>query len=239
MKTNTRTFKSWIDVRNHTIRCIENNKSYKIDEFYGPISLEEINSYKNISEFKNKYPKTSFKLNFWNRLRYDGKSTISQKVWAREDIISTIQDFTNINGDIPQQIDFRYSSIYPAYQVVSKKFGSWNKAIEAAGYIPHLNSGWGIETKAKDNVIYRSKLEAYFVDHFLFEKEEYEYEKPYGNGWYFDFYLLKRDVYIEITGGLRPERFQEKKDFCKLNNLNCLFLHQEDIYRKNFKLDLL
>ena len=233
IRTKTSNFESWLDVRNHTIKCSDNNKSIKIDLYYGPILIAEINLYKDINDFKKVYPKTSFRHNIWAKLREQGKADLKQKFWTQEEIIAAIQEFFKLHNKLPQQMDFRNSN-YPAYTVVQNRFGSWNKAIEAAGFLPHLNTGWGTETIAKDGKLYRSKLEAYFVDHFLFEKEEYEYEKPYGNGWYFDFYLPKRDLYIELTGGLRPERFLQKKRFCKENNINCKFYHQNEIYKSDF-----
>ena len=143
-------------------------------------------------------------------------------------------DFYNIHGRIPKARELENKEYYGiCRRSITKRFGSWNSLIEAAGFQPNVQSGLGISTVAKDNKLYRSSHEAYFVDHFLFEKEEYEYEKPYGNGWYYDFYLPKYNLYIELDGGLRPQRIQEKINFCKQNNLRLKVINSDEIYNSN------
>ena len=68
----------------------------------------------------------------------------------------------------------------------------------------------------------------------LYKKYNYEYEKPYGNGWYYDFYVKELDLHIEITAGLRPDRINEKIAFNKANNINYRVINYSDIYKKDF-----
>lgn len=156
--------------------------------------------------------------------------------WSNEDIINKIIEFYKIVNRIPQKRDFVTLQNYPDPITVMKHFGSWNKAIETAGFTPNIQNGFGIDTYAKDNNLYRSTHEAYFVNHFLFEKEDYEYEKPYGNGWYYDFYLPKYDLYIELDGGLRPQRIEEKRKYHLTHGVNCNIINTQDIYKKDFKI---
>ena len=44
-------FDNWISVRSHTIKCLKNNKTYTFCSYYGPISLDVINSYPSVNHF--------------------------------------------------------------------------------------------------------------------------------------------------------------------------------------------
>ena len=71
----------------------------------------------------------------------------------------------------------------------------------------------------------------YLISKFLFDNNiEYEYEKEYvGKNWTYDFYLVDKNIYIEFTGMYFLEkskiRYEEKKTYCKNNNINCIFSH--------------
>ena len=54
----------------------------------------------------------------------------------REYLISEIQRFHNGNGRVPGNRDMRVDGGYPSYYSIVKEFGSWNNAVEAAGFIP-------------------------------------------------------------------------------------------------------
>lgn len=71
------------------------------------------------------------------------------KVWTREAIIEAIRFFVASEGRLPAATDWNRSiqhrsrrstpavyEGYPSLGVVQKEFGSWNKAIEAAGFTP-------------------------------------------------------------------------------------------------------
>ena len=53
-------------------------------------------------------------------------------------------------GKIPQQRDFEYTLDYPGHNTFIRRFGSWNKAITAAGFEPNIRNTYGIDTVAKD-----------------------------------------------------------------------------------------
>ncbi len=159
---------------------------------------------------------------------------------ARLYSITLIRNFYNIFNRIPTRRDFDKTLLKntytPSYNTIVLQFGSWNNAILESGFSVN-DALFGVKTKALDGIIYRSQLEAYFVDHFLFEKEEYEYEKPYGNGWLFDFYLSKKDLYIEIDGGFDDSlsnyrsKMVAKKSYCLVNNLILKIFTNEEVYR--------
>ena len=94
--------------------------------------------------------------------------------WSCEECIQAIHDFWAEHGCIPQYRDFsKTDGKYPSSLTVSKLFGSWNVAIEAAGYTPNIQNGLGISTYGKDGQVYRSKAEATFCDNYLFEQYDY------------------------------------------------------------------
>jgi hypothetical protein len=230
-------FDNWKSVRTHTSRCKQNTQDYMICEFYGPIAFAELEKYNSLYDFSKDYPNSTFHASQWKNLRLKNKSSLRRKnIYSKESIIQYIKLFYSINKRIPQARDFKHDIKFPNEMTVIRHFDSWNNAIEAAGFTPSIQNGFGIDTYANDGKLYRSSHEAYFVDHFLFEKEEYQYEKPYGNGWYYDFYLPKYNLYIELDGGLRPQRIEEKRKYHLTHGVNCSILKTEDIYKKDFKI---
>lgn len=172
----------------------------------------------------------------WNSLIEYCKLPTKNKSYLDAELISLIQEFNTVELRVPQARDFINNPKYPSYTVYQDRFGSWNKAVELAGFTPNINDGYGTRTLAKDGILYRSQTEAHFVNHHLFDIHDYEYEKEYGNGWLFDFYLPEKDLYIEIDGGIRPERIKEKINFCNINNIKLLVITKEEVYKNNFAL---
>lgn len=223
-------FSSWKSVRGHVSSCPKNTNNYLICTYYGFISYAEIESYPTILAFRKKYPNISYSNGYFTKLRKYKNLHLTQN-WSKEAILSAIKDFYAENNRIPRMREFTDIIKYPSFTTVKKYFGSWNKAVEAAGFIANIQNGFGYNTYGKDGELYDSFLEAYFVDNYLYEKYIYEYYKPYPNGWFSDFYLPEQDLYIEIDGGCRPHRIKEKINFCNSNKLNLLVLTTQDIFK--------
>jgi len=212
----TGNFLNWKAVRDHVHTCKKNNKNYVICEYYGPIHLNIINSYSTTMAFKKDYPLLSFNHNFFSDLRKDKKSSIRGH-WNKQTIINCIIDFYSKYGTIPSSREFEKELKYPSVSTVQSHFGSWNVAIEAAGFKPNTLDGFGIPTVGIDGHMYKSKAEAKFVELYLYEKYKYviepKYPEPYNL--IYDWYIPELDLYIELDGGLRPQTIQEKIEINK------------------------
>jgi hypothetical protein len=154
---------------------------------------------------------------------------------TKNSIIESILDYIATTGEIPGNRDLSIST------TASTLFGSWNAAIEAAGFEPNIQNGFGIDTYGLDGHLYRSKSEAYFVDNFLFNKYEYivepKYPKPYNK--YYDWYIPSIALYIELDGGIRPETTKDKIAINKILTRNCLFIDTSSIYKASSLLDFI
>lgn len=143
--------------------------------------------------------------------------------WNRVNTMLALRNLYRSLGSI-QVSDCYGRPEVPSPRTINKLFGSWTEALQASGLpTQHTAPGRGRPTQASDGVTYRSQFEARFVDQFLAGRYVYEYECPYPNGqWLYDFYVPALDLYIELDGGLRPARMQEK---CELNQrMNRRFL---------------
>ena len=54
--------------------------------------------------------------------------------YTKESCIEAIQRFYEIEGRVPLVKDFKNNKQYPSYNTVIRHFGTWNIAIEAAGF---------------------------------------------------------------------------------------------------------
>lgn len=198
----------------------------------------------------SEYPSDYFyriKFGSWNKAIEAAGYTISNRTpnkplenaYTKENLLNYIHKFVFETNKIPITKDFIDNNKYPSYVTYQKYFGSWNKAIEAAGYSPNIQNGFGINTKGLDGHLYRSRAEAYFCDNYLFNKVEYEiepkYPEPY-NKWY-DWYLPESDTYIELDGGLRPKTITEKIKINKQLNRKLLIITTKDIYKNKFSFE--
>ena len=149
--------------------------------------------------------------------------------WTSEELIEELQFFYKLHNRIPQASEFDIGK--PNRTTISDKFGSWNNAIEAAGFTPNYSHYYGQPTKALDGVVYRSQAEAIFVNKYLYGKYDYVYETKYKDKlWKYDFYIPEKNLYIEIDGNLRPERMKEKLEYHKENNIRCLIVQTNELY---------
>lgn len=234
---NKEDFKSWRSVSVHTRECFNNDNTYIISDKYGPIYYTE---YLNLSieEFNIKYigyNYTSGLKKFKNNGLIPINFDFANILWTNEEILKSIKIFVSKNNKIPKLRDFQNTQEYPNRDTVQSRFGSWNNAIKEAGFQPSENDGFGINTEALDGHIYRSQAEAYFVDNYLWNKYEYIIEPKYPNNlWRYDWYVPSLDLYIELDGGLRPERIKEKIELNKNLNRNFIVIKTNDIYKNDF-----
>lgn len=146
-------------------------------------------------------------------------------------IISKIQDFVVKNGRIPVKREM--SGIYkPARDF----FGTWNKAIEVAGFKPN-------PVMFSDNCVTNdghtcNSIAEKIIDDFLFGKGiPHERNIPYPGGVYTaDFKIGRRLIeYFGLSGEL--ERYDQlkkiKQDIAKQQGLRLVEIYPKDLYPKN------
>lgn len=151
--------------------------------------------------------------------------------YSKESVIESIHNFYDQNGRIP--LKYELGAIYaPARRF----FGTWNKAIVAAGYDPNPMM-FGKHCIAKDGHKCDSMAEKIVDDWLCCRKIEHLIHVPYPwrNGMKCDF--LVGDTWIEIfglEGGL--ERYDELKlekvRLIKLYKLKLVKLSLTDVYSK-------
>lgn len=230
-------FDSWICVRQHTSKCKSNTKKYVIDSIVGPIPIEDIVTMP-YTELKEKYPDVSFR-NFNKQLKNLGfpiRNFTKDRQYTSEQLLQSIKNFVNVHGSVPAYRDFKNSN--PSTTTICERFGSWNKAIEAAGFKPNIQNGFGIDTYGLDGHLYRSRAEAYFANNYLYNKYDYviepKYPEPYNR--YYDWYIPSLDLYIELDGGIRPSITTEKIAINKLLHRKIKIININSIYNNTFKL---
>ena len=224
-------FESWDSVRHHLVHCKFKTGEYCIDLINGPIHIDSIKNIKYTKCLKLDSRLSDFKKCFKRRGLDSGSHVL---IYTKECLLNLIKEFYRNHNRIPQYRDFNKNTLLPGGATYQRHFGSWNNAIKAAGFEPDINNGFGIKTIAKDGILYRSKSEAYFVDTFLYEKYDYEYEPEYDNSnKFYDFYIKELDLYIELDGECRPpEIIEEKIQINKQENKNLLVIRTKDIYNK-------
>lgn len=70
--------------------------------------------------------------------------------WTRDRIVEAIQAWHRNTGTTPKVSDWRQATPFaPAHATVTKRFGSWNQAIEAAGFVGRTRrESWSRDTIA-------------------------------------------------------------------------------------------
>ena len=227
LKLNKVPFQDWLQVRNHAKMCKKSDKTYSICTYHGPIKYSEYDRYESIKDLKIDYPNLSFNITYFTTLRKRGIVKIGQKRWSPETIVSSIKDYYKLYNKVPEERDFTGTK-YPVHNTVIKHCGSWNNAIKLAGFQPNMSDTYGTPTIALDGIKYKSNFEANFVNKYLYNKYSFSYELPYGNGWYFDFYIKELNLYIEVTDYIKPKRIVDKIEYCKLNNIKLLIVDRNN-----------
>ena len=229
-------FDSWICVRQHTSKCKSNNKKYVISDIVGPIPIADIVTMP-YALLKEKYPDVQFS-GFNKQLKNLGfsiRNFTKDRQYTSEQLLQSIKDFVDTHGSIPAYRDFKNSN--PSTTTICERFGTWNNAIEAAGFKPNLQNGYGIDTYGLDGHLYRSQAEAYFANTYLFRKYVYiiepKYPEPYNR--YYDWYIPSLDLYIELDGGIRPSVIDTKIKINTLLKRKLKIINTNSIYKTTFK----
>jgi len=225
-------FTANINIRKYTkVECIE-----AIKDFY-----KKYNKVPSIKDFKGSKPSIDMvkrQFGTWNKAieasnLIPANNTPHTK-YTKLELLNYLWDYIAETGQLPKQRTFNNNAIYPHSRTYADHFGTWNKAIEEAGYEPNANDGYGQRTEALDGVLYRSWNEAEFCNKFLFEQYNYviepKYPKPYNK--YYDWYIKELDLYIELDGGIRPETIKEKIQINKLLNRNLLVVLPNDLNKE-------
>ena len=236
-------FKTWKSVRGHTSHCTKNTGEYFIDLNYGPIHYTDCLGLSGL-QFKHKYPnlKTTLSNIIQTFIRKGFVVDIkTRNIWNKTTILNSIKDFYSLNNRIPQIRDFeKTNGKYPNRETVKDLFGTWNTAIQEAGFIPNVQNGFGLNTYGDDGILYRSRYEADFSNKFLYNKYEYyiepKYPEPFNK--YYDWYIKDLDLYIELDGEIRPEVIENKIKINKELNRSLLVVKTSEIDKFNTLIQL-
>lgn len=230
-------FKNWYAVSVHTGHCLKNNGEYFIDSIAGPIHKSELEN-NSTKYLRYLYPGLKrhpnlIRANFAERgIKLNNYIT----GWQKEELLLIGKDFIAEYKSIDYE-KFKYNPSFPSSTTIEKYFGSWNNYLQKLGI--KLNSDFGIKTYGKDNVLYRSKLEADFSNKFLYKKYSYEYEVKYPNPYKFlyDFYIKELNCYVEIAGlASLPwymDRIIKKRKINKELNRKLIIVYPSDIRSLN------
>ncbi len=227
---------SWKQIHNHIYGCSKANGEYYISLDHGPLHYSIFNKY-SAKELKEKYPNLTKLSNIKNSFKRRGINIdiILRQIWTKDKVLTSVKEYIDIHGKVPSIRTFLNDYKYPCHETIRKYFSSYDELLSNLGY--NISHSFGIPTFAKDNIRYRSKAEAYFVDTYLYNKYKYEYEPKYDNhNKYYDFYLPELNLYIEIDGGLRPQVIEEKIAINKQENKNLIVIPIFNLYNTNIPL---
>lgn len=150
---------------------------------------------------------------------------------SREQVIENIKNFYIVQGRIPVKRE-----MWGIYKPTRKYFGTWNNAIEAAGFNPNPIM-FANHHLAKDGHICDSMAEK-IIDDYLFENSiEHKRKIPYPEGLYTADFKVGRKIieYFGLSG--EHERYDELKEIkqgiAKLYNLKLVEIYPKDLYPRN------
>jgi hypothetical protein len=224
-------FCSWDSVITHIRYCKKATGEFIIHKEQGPVHYKKLLDTP-IEELKDIYGSTKLR-DMQQKFKSLGYiDTNIYKKYSKDDVIKAIQQKAIVLGRTPTNFDFRKTEgKYPSIGYITKEFGSWLAALSAAGYRPEISELYGRPTIASDGHKYRSKVEADFVNKFLFNKYEYTIEPPYESGDYFyDWFIPTLDLYIELDGGVRAGIINTKIKINDSKNVHCLYVPYKQVY---------
>jgi len=197
----------------------------------------------NITRNLNKPKKFCFNENCGREIKRSNKFCSAKCQWivnsANNDeygeiIIDKIKEFYKENGRIPFK-----QEMWGLYSAVKRIFGTWNKAIIAAGFKPNPVK-FANKYIAQDGHKCDSLAEK-IIDDWLFEKKiRHKTKVPYGYHQMTADYKIG-NIYVEFFGLLgQNEKYdrlaKEKQAFYKEKNFHVIQIYPSDLFPKN-KLD--
>lgn len=150
---------------------------------------------------------------------------------SRDTVILAITKFVDEYKRIPVKRETGY-----LYKVARRFFGTWNKAIEAAGFEPNPVI-FAKRQLASDGHVCDSLAEK-IIDDYLFEKGiSHEKNFPYPEGDYTADFKIENNYieYFGLAGELvrYDELVEIKKQIATKYKLNLLEIYPKNLYRKN------
>lgn len=164
--------------------------------------------------------------NWLSRIRYD-----------EENLMGKIHHFYQNHNRIPTKREF-----YNNWQAFRRIFGSWNKAIVAAGYIPN-SERFSKKFTAKDGHVCDSLSEKIIDDWFTARRIEHTVHEYYPGQKRFKVDFLVKDKYwvefLGLKGQLKSydKLFVVKKQLAKKLGINILEIYPEDLKNLGDKLN--
>jgi len=224
-------FKGWASIVVHIRYCKKATGEFVIHKEKGPVHYTTLLDTP-IDELKAAYGETKLR-DMQQKFKKLGFITTNiYKKYNKEDVIQVIQSKAKELGRVPTNFDFRNTGgDYPSIGFITKEFGSWLAALNAAGYKPEISELYGRPTIANDGHKYRSKVEADFVNKFLYNQYKYIIEPNYlYRDYMYDWFIPQLDLYIELDGGVRPNIIQTKMKINDSNNVHCLYVPYKQVY---------
>lgn len=181
-------------------------------------------------EFKSRHSKyCSSKCGYKHRKTHGSKYTQAQ-------VVSLIQEYHRKNNRVPAKRELKDIS-----DKCANMFGSWNKAIEAAGLTPNRSHDHRMykrtKTKAADGHLCDSVSEA-IIDNWLTEnKITHERNVHYPTSKHLADWKVNKNIFVEYFGLAKDSpRYDrsilEKKKLCKKNKIKLVAIYPEDLYPK-------
>lgn len=127
-------FNSWEQVGNHSRFCKMKTKEYHVSAKYGPIHYSEFFN----TDIKSKYPllaRSAVLAEFKKTGMIAAEFTLTKKI-TQADVVKAMHRFYNEFGKTPTSKEFATNNNYPSDSTVKRLFGTWNKAVLAAGLTP-------------------------------------------------------------------------------------------------------
>jgi hypothetical protein len=163
-------------------------------------------------------------------------------LYSKEQLKAIIKEFCEENGRIPLHEEFNSSPRYPKPDTYRVAFGSWNRAIEEAGFNPN-GSSWGFVSLAKDghkcHSLAEKIIDDWLTEHFINHENEVFYpDSLRRSDWKIG------DIYIEYLGVSLISNHNyyksliEKRKLCARLNLTLLELYPEDLQNLEKKLGI-